>query len=463
MVAGSKRVDGSLLVEAPLDVEGYPETPAGLKLEQVHVYVRHGERTPVRARMADPPASIPEIWQMCTVARRFRETVDSTATPGEPGAEGLWFKKGVETRDGRTAPNVCLLGDLTDVGKESTYKFGVALRKLYVEKLGFLPGTLQSENQAYFRSVDIPPSVYMFADCVRSPSSTNLSRTIESIEHIVHGLYPQTHCAADVIPSILVRNKVDETIVSNILSCPQLGLLESQFAAAAAARWNPRLQTLDKKLSKYINGKPIRVDGSPRTSGILDTVRSAAAHGIEVPDHFWDPEVIDLIETAVSDEWFTIKSEEGRRLGMGRLLAEVSTKMQNKIEQAKADPLKILVYGTHDSTLAALCNTFDVFDDKWPPFTSSVTFELFKKQLQPERRSSLQTLLGGLWKSHSAEEHYIRMRYKNKNMVLPICAGEGKHLPGSPEFCTFSAFRERVKELTPANWTAECSPRTGFV
>ncbi|KIK94541.1 hypothetical protein PAXRUDRAFT_33465 [Paxillus rubicundulus Ve08.2h10] len=450
VVAESKRVDGSLLVEEPLDVEGYPKNPAGLKLEQVHVYVRHGERTPVRSRMADPPASIPELWQMCTVARRFRETVDSTATPGEPGAEGLWFKKGVETRDGRTAPNVCLLGDLTDTGKESTYKFGVALRKLYVEKLGFLPGTLQSENQAYFRSVDILPSLY----------STNLSRTIESIEHIVHGLYPQTQCAADVIPSILVRNKVDENIISNILSCPQLGLLELQFAAAAAARWNPRLQSLDKELSKYINGKPIRVDGSPRTSGILDTVRSAAAHGLEVPDPFWDPEVINLIETAVSDEWFTIKSEEGRRLGMGRLLAEVSTKMQNKIEKAKADPLKILVYSTHDSALAALCNTFDVFDDKWPPFTSSVTFELFKKQSRPEWRSSLQILLGGLWKSHSEEEHYVRMRYKNKNMILPICAEDGKHLPGSPEFCTFSTFRQRVKELTPVNWTAECSPRT---
>ena len=83
---------------------------------------------------------------------------------------------------------------------------------------------------------------------------------------------------------------------------------------AAAARWNPRLQTLDGRLSKYIKGKPIRVDGSPRASGILDTVsprktltsyvfnitlyvqvRSAAAHGIEVPDDFWDPEVLNLI------------------------------------------------------------------------------------------------------------------------------------------------------------------------
>ena len=54
------------------------------------------------------------------------------------------------------------------------------------------------------------------------------------------------HCATGVIPTILVRyvvrrdgiemitwlfrNKVDENIVSNILSCPQLGLLELHFA-----------------------------------------------------------------------------------------------------------------------------------------------------------------------------------------------------------------------------------------
>ena len=110
-----------------MDVEGYPQAPSGLDLEQVHVYVRHGvswvhllipythltlvfpgERTPVRTRMADPPASIPEYWQMCSVTRRFREAVDSTTmTPlSEPRHDGVWFKRGTETRDGRTAANL---------------------------------------------------------------------------------------------------------------------------------------------------------------------------------------------------------------------------------------------------------------------------------------------------------------------------------------------------------------------
>ena len=57
--------------------------------------------------MADPPASIPEHWQMCSVVRRFREAVNSTTTtPSEPYPGGLWLKRGTETRDGRTAANL---------------------------------------------------------------------------------------------------------------------------------------------------------------------------------------------------------------------------------------------------------------------------------------------------------------------------------------------------------------------
>lgn len=50
------------------------------------------------------------------------------------------------------------------------------------------------------------------------------------------------------------------------------------------------------------------------------------------------------------------------------------------------------------------------------------------------------------------------MRYQNRNLPLPFCSEEGKHLPGSPEFCTLAAFVERVKELTPVDWEAECAP-----
>lgn len=44
------------------------------------------------------------------------------------------------------------------------------------------------------------------------------------------------------------------------------------LSVAAASTWNHTLEPLDKKLSKYIGGNPVRLDGKPRASGILDTV-----------------------------------------------------------------------------------------------------------------------------------------------------------------------------------------------
>lgn len=157
----------------PLDVESYPDAPEGLDLEQVHVYVRHGERTPVRVRMSDPPASISADWQMCNTAKSFHETV---AGHGPTTDDGLWYRKVVENRYGKTAEGLCLLGELTDIGKKSTYSFGTALRSLYIDRLKFLPSKLEDERLTYFRS-------------------TNIARTIESLQHIVHGVYPPSACA----------------------------------------------------------------------------------------------------------------------------------------------------------------------------------------------------------------------------------------------------------------------------
>jgi acid phosphatase len=65
----------------------------------------------------------------------------------------------------------------------------------------------------------------------------------------------------------------------------------------------------------------------------------------------------------------TDKTEEVRRLGMGRLLSDMTRKMQARVSSLpnkvsdQAD-LRILVHSTHDAALAGVCATFDVFDEK---------------------------------------------------------------------------------------------------
>ncbi|EPS97439.1 hypothetical protein FOMPIDRAFT_1025048 [Fomitopsis schrenkii] len=444
--SAAKAFNGSV----PLDVEGYPVAPPELELEQVHVYIRHGERTPVGVRMADPPASIPEHWMFCHTARSLHAAVAS-ASPAIPGMKGdreAQYQESVQTvrvverSDGTATPGECLLGELTDVGRQTTYDYGRALRQLYIDKLGFLPDVARSHDDIYLRSTNVP-------------------RTIESLQQVIHGLYPDSRRTSDFVPQLRIRNGREENLFGNTLACKRLEVLLVGFAKAASSQWNETLATLDEKVSRYIGGNPIRLDGKPRASGVLDTVRAANAHGVTVPPEFKDPAVIDLIEKAVVHEWFAgYHTEEVRRLGMGPLLSDLTRKLVNKAEQGGRDPLKILIHSTHDTCLAALCSTLGVYDNRWPAFSSSITFELFRRRTRPDLsgQSLWQNVLAPFRQPDASADRYIRVRYQNRNLPLPVCAPEGKHLPGAPEFCTLAAFRDRVQELTPVDWDAECAP-----
>ncbi|KAG9054834.1 hypothetical protein FS842_004013 [Serendipita sp. 407] len=392
-----------------LDPEAYPEAPPGLALEQVHVYIRHGERTPVGVRMNRPPASIPEYWPMCFAGRKFSAPVwePSTILNEAYSAATVDLNRVVELRNGSATPGVCMLGELTDIGRTQ----------------------------------------------------------------VINGLYPDGKSPQR--PYLLIRNAKDENIIPNHFSCKRLERMAVSFSQAAAEKLNPTLKPLDKRISRYIDGEPVRIDGKPRASGILDTIRAAKAHGIRVPKDFNDPEVMDLIEYAVVQEWFGLgyKNHEYRKLAMGPLLSDLQSKMQKKVDEGEKDPLKLLVYSTHDTALAGIVSALDVFDHRWPEFTASVTFELFKKTPEVIQQSTFLGLnfkwtdlvpssvgIRGTADVPSPSDYFVRMRYQNNSMTIPHCAKSGNHLGGSPEFCTLKAFQEHIKALTPDDWDAECVP-----
>ncbi|KAF7980274.1 hypothetical protein HWV62_39031 [Athelia sp. TMB] len=428
--------DPAPVPQTGLDVAGYPPAPPGLALAQVHVYVRHGERTPVGVRLNTGPAPVPEHWMLCNAAHAFRGAVADLLPPDEDAP----FRRVVERKDGTPADGQCLLGELTDVGRESTYAYGRALRALYIDRLAFLPPTL-------------PPA----ADALVYFRSTHAPRTLASLQQIMRGMYPPPTWGAGGGPVLRVRNAKDETLSGNALACPKLRTLLYSFAQAAAAAHNATLAPLDATLSKYLNGAPLRVDGSPRASGVMDTVRAARAHGIAVPPPLSDARVVRVIEAAVVAEWFGgYKAEGVRRLGMGPLLGELGAKLGAMAGEGRG--ARLLVHSGHDAGLAALLATLDVFDDAWPEFTASITFELFSRTDATKQRGPvLQRVMATLGRAAPSDDHYVRMRYQNKNMVLPLCAGAGDHLPGHPEFCTLAKFRARVAELVPADWEGECA------
>ncbi|KAF5320016.1 hypothetical protein D9758_019028 [Tetrapyrgos nigripes] len=219
------------------------------------------------------------------ILRWFSRRKNSASVAGdEDGDDFMRARKVVEREDGHSVEGDCQRTTIDDrfVNFTWTSKYHALscssshwLIQWY--RLEFLPDYLQKSDEVYFRTTNIP-------------------RTTESLQQIIHGLYPTSKCHTEAVPPLFIRNTKDENLSGNA-SCKRLEILLIGFAQASA--YNHTLEPLDKKLSKYIGGNPIRVDGNRERQ-----IHAASAHGIKVPPKFEEKVVIDTLEKAVVTEWF---------------------------------------------------------------------------------------------------------------------------------------------------------------
>jgi acid phosphatase len=402
---------------------------------------------------------------------------------------------------------ICQPGELTDKGRETTLALGQRLRHLYVDQLKFMPALIADSDMIYLRATPIP-------------------RALESLQQAFWGFYPPSARTADFPPpTIVARTPADETLYPNDGACRRFALLSRAFAQRAADRWNDTedMQYLSKVLSKYMPGQAkVAVDAHPRLSGVMDTINATDAHGpaTKLPKDFYDPKVRAIIDKIAVEEWFQgyTESTEYRMLGIGGLLGDITSRMTGSVERNGNDGLteiggvdgklgrgrggetdiKFAMSGCHDTTLAAALVSLGAFEnEKWPPFTSHLAFEMFKKRgimtkanatitspqpVAQKSQSWWSSLFGGA-KTFKEEEnqstgmarkpiteltpaqrdelkdYYVRIRYNDKIMQVPGCKAEGKHLEGDTTFCTLEAFKSIVDKYTPKNWKAACASK----
>jgi len=58
------------------------------------------------------------------------------------------------------------------------------------------------------------------------------------------------------------------------------------------------------------------------------------------------------------------KTEEVRKLAMGRLLVDILERMNQTVTKDDENPPRILIHSTHDTAIAGLLGTLEVFDDR---------------------------------------------------------------------------------------------------
>lgn len=481
----------------------FPET---LRLEQVQILLRHGERTPVNARFKN--AGLPTYWPYCNAAQRMRSVLLSP--------NGDWdymtFRRNLETFNGKDdSPvlaetmahengGICLPGELTDTGRRTTLALGSRLRNLYIERLNFLPATLSQSTQAqlYLRATPIP-------------------RALESVQQAFLGLYPESSREPDLpIADIVTRQASDETLFPNEGGCKRFGQLALAFGDRAAQIWNdsPELRYVTSKIGKWMpkESPAVKIDSHPRLSGVMDTINSTRAHGpaTKLPSEFYDAKLISNIDRIAVDEWFSgyRESSEYRRLGIGALVGDITARMVERARAVDAIPpkagtsvapgqnVRFALSGCHDTTLAAMLASLGTFNNEaWPPYTSHIAVELFRDpdhkttpstpSALPSSSSSTSSLWSRIFGPPSAtltpptnsrtplnslpasdraalDGFYVRIRFNDRVVSVPGCAAAGAHHPnGDASLCTLAAFKGIVDKFTPHDWKAECGMRLG--
>ncbi|MCJ1379533.1 hypothetical protein MMC17_002634 [Xylographa soralifera] len=409
---------------------------------------------------------------------------------------------------------VCQLGELTDKGRETTLALGQRLRHLYVDQLGFMPKIIRDADMIYLRA-------------------TPMARALESLQESFVGMYPlDTRTGSFPPPTIITRASADETLFPNETNCRRFSQLSRAFGQRTADRWNKttEMDYLNNLISKWMpeDSKRVAVDSHPRLSGIMDTINSTLAHGPEtrLPAAFYDPKGREIIDKIGVEEWFSgfRESNEYRTVGIGGLVGDVVSRMignvvgngedgilevggdVNELGKGRGDEKNIRfgMSGCHDTTLAAVLNSLGAFEnEKWPPYTSHIAVELFRKtpltnaEAAPARsssneasriqsggteRQSFWSSLFGAAKRKAALEapfprgiarqkvdelsaankkkldgYYVRVRYNDRAMVVPGCKAVGNHLDGDESFCTLEAFKRITDKFTPRNWKQACA------
>ncbi|KAL7923558.1 histidine phosphatase superfamily [Trichoderma austrokoningii] len=383
---------------------------------------------------------------------------------------------------------ICDFGMLTDRGRETTHALGLRLRKLYVDHLGFLPGSIHNADFLYLRATPIP-------------------RALESMQQAFLGLYPPHTRAADFPPpTIISRTPADETLFPNDGNCRRFAALSRAFANRAAERWNdsPEMDYLTRKLGRYMpdeSNPRVAVDARPRLSGLMDTINSTLAHGpaTRLPGDFYDPKAMAIMERIGVEEWYAgyKESEEYRTLGIGALLGDVTARMVASAERKEVSPDEAFVQtpgqqqtpqknkknrddvfrfglsGCHDTTLAAVLSSLGAFNtDKWPPFTSHIAIELFRDSEDTTTTASSSWLPSFFHHNspigrtptpnltdtqrNSLQGYFVRLRYNDEPVTIPGCALPGNHFDGDESFCTLAAFKAIVDKFTPRDWRRQC-------
>jgi len=334
-------------------------------LRQVHLLFRHGDRTPISAFPTDPWKDYP--W---------------------PGG---W-------------------GQLTSRGMKRHFQLGQWLRQRY-------DGFLSSE---YSREETV----------IRS---TDTDRTLMSALSNLAGLYPPVSpeqiwnpsLAWQPIPVHTVPQEEDY-LLSSHADCPRFTQLQEEIEKGD---WMKGIYQENQQLFEFISNKSgSHITDIVKLDYVYDCLLIESDNNLTLPDWtkkiFPDGKFKDLRDLSFTVDTLT---EELKRLKGGPLVKEMIEHF-TEVKHNKTGA-KLYMYSAHDTTVAPVLHTLNVFNGLAPPYASLVIVELLDR--------------GGL---------HVQLSYRNDSSQPPYSLT----LPGCDSLCPLEQFVSLTAQSVPLNILAEC-------
>ncbi|KAJ3234355.1 hypothetical protein HDU81_001463 [Chytriomyces hyalinus] len=374
----------------------------------------------------------------------------------------------------------CLPGQLTDSGKAGMLAQGRVFQKEYAS---FLPSVTPSHMLVH---------------------STQYARTLESVQHLLTGMFGTTMPEARVYIRPKLRLFPDW---SDGIGCRALRQMLEPFQQRAVINNTekmdaivPIMDALFPNLNHIQNNHPHATILDKGTFAKLNTYFDAlvawdaagfnlggkTANDLQTQqqNHMKAYEAMTQLSTVANELLFHSFRDAGDkdprvfRLGMGRVLGDICAVMSSRFDstqvertvndaavaatiqtyvkdlvpaEAEMKDLKLAVFSGHDTTIAPLIASLGAYRgyvaEIWPPFGSHVVFEVVEH---------VPSKLASSHQQPSIDNHYVRVRYNSDPLKLPFCQGRGSHFSGDPSLCRLDIFLKAVGKLVPGDYDAEC-------
>lgn len=422
-----------------------------LRLVSVQVAFRHGARTPIEDAGArrDGCLWLPEDTEKAELARCGRV---SLYRPGSCDAmdPSIVFAKPDEPQWSMSATlhGGGLPGRLTSSGLAQAVALGADLRRRYVDADATASSDVSSSK--------LLPSAWASARRLVTARSTCVERTVYSAQGVLAGLFPAAAADGSLATDVELSGgrSEDEFMVLFDTGCLRLNQLFSQGLHLAAQNLDAAQQNCIAHVEGGAGGAWRSDAPEWKLIAYRDWYACRKACGKPLPHHV--EEVATELDAASARNMHAIfeggapftplpdaTRREAVRLAIGRMLGMI-------VERLERPDGVLHLYSGHDWTvtplLMAVCRPDEPALSAWPPFCSSISFELWSSR--PGDAPLSHWARAGA-PSASAEGRYVRVLWNGAPIRL-TASGE--------EVCSLADFRRAVTPFLVGDYECECRP-----